>query len=143
MRCDHCSCPPGPTCPGGRNPAICRQVDPTSPKFRPGVRRNLANYKEPTHAAQTSDAPPALTVAESTALIAAMKGCPNWRASSCGCGLNRCLGGKGKAGEVSYADCFACLRPSARADRGGIDVGDVGRDEGGVDVDGGAAGLVQ
>jgi hypothetical protein len=45
--------------------------------------------------------------------VAAMKACPHWEASSsCGCGLNRCALGKGQAGVVSHADCFACLATS-------------------------------
>ncbi|WP_254053225.1 hypothetical protein [Singulisphaera sp. GP187] len=55
--------------------------------------------------------PPRPTVAESTALIARMKACPHWQASSeCGCGVNRCLAGKGREGKVSHQDCFECLQ---------------------------------
>lgn len=52
MRCNHCPCPPGPTCPGERNGEICVKADPSSPNFRSGIRRNLANWKDRDHAAQ-------------------------------------------------------------------------------------------
>jgi hypothetical protein len=53
---------------------------------------------------------------EVAALIARMKACPHWRATSaCGCGLNLCAAGKGKGGVVSHADCFACLAATPSA----------------------------
>lgn len=57
---------------------------------------------------QTPSRPSAQTTIN---LIAEMKGCPHWVArSDCGCGVNVCRAGKGKAGLVSHADCQVCLR---------------------------------
>lgn len=39
-----------------------------------------------------------------------MRACEHWqRSSGCGCGLNRCALGKGRAGVVSHEDCRICL----------------------------------
>lgn len=50
-------------------------------------------------------------VGEVFALIDRMKNCKSWLASSsCGCGANQCLAGKGRQGIVNHQDCFACIR---------------------------------
>lgn len=61
---------------------------------------------------RTVQAPaPSPEVARFLTLIARMKACPSWVASSsCGCGTNKCLAGKGRQGFVSHQDCFGCLR---------------------------------
>lgn len=113
MRCTHCPCPPGPTCPGERNSEICVKADPTSPNFRPGVRRNLEVWQEPTphpvdqHAAapgpgrklvnfvvattkHIAAGRPMATAEQKAERLAICQGCEHYdegRCQRCGCGL--------------------------------------------------------
>jgi hypothetical protein len=88
-----------------RHPRYCELVDPRSPTYQPAYVSLLA--KDP--CGQPEQAP-RLSVANAVGLIARMKACESWEASSeCGCGNNRCRLGKGRDGIVSHQDCFACL----------------------------------
>lgn len=59
-----------------------------------------------------------MTASETIALIARMKSCEHWEATSdCGCSANICKAGKGKEGIVNHADCFACLTSLPNATR--------------------------
>lgn len=79
--------------------------DPAHPDYNPAYIPLVLRQAE-------DDAPLPVPVPSVTAqldMIARMKACPHWIKAGCGCSLNRCGLGKGDAGEVSHADCFACL----------------------------------
>jgi hypothetical protein len=51
----------------------------------------------------------AATVAQSLAVSRAIRACPHRGEPSCGCeGMARCAAGKGRGGDVSHSDCWAC-----------------------------------
>lgn len=91
-----------------RHARYCQLVDPASPIYNPGYIAVLAadpDCPEPVPAG------PTIPLAETLGLIARMKECLHWEASSsCGCGKNKCRQGRGLGGIVVHADCFSCLR---------------------------------
>ena len=122
-RCPRLDAGLGPECIGHACPGYCSLVDD-------GIQRYIdivLAWTAPAPEVSYSDGPrvpapatiaiPAAPVsvrpevAESLALVARMKACPSWVASSsCGCGANKCLAGRGRQGIVNHVDCFACLR---------------------------------
>ncbi|AGA26032.1 hypothetical protein [Singulisphaera acidiphila] len=128
---DHCeACPVAEGLPCYRDPGTCQRVaQPGQEAFRETIARHgkilaaqavLATQSmggvQPVTLERVSS-PTRPTVAASTVLIARIKACPHWQASSeCGCGVNRCAAGKGRDGKVSHQDCFECLQEARVAD---------------------------
>lgn len=88
----------------------CQLIDPASPIYNPGYIAVLAADPDCPET-PTPPATSAVPLAETLGLISRMKKCEHWEASSsCGCGSNRCLAGKGSPqGIVSHQQCFECL----------------------------------
>lgn len=108
-RCENCPVPAGLAC--YENPGMCRRAaKPEEVEFRATLVRHAETRAKQNAGAATP------ACGETLAMLARMKKCPNWVArSDCGCGVNECRVGKGKAGLVSRQDCFACLAISPLA----------------------------
>lgn len=136
LKCDEsCTCPLKGSCLGRRfpefGPLMRSYWDSGDPVKRNHVlARSKTPYVPPDPELSKPGAPPPppsgpasprvvmvdlsnpRNVALQLANIAQVKRCPSWEAtSSCGCGMNRCRLGKGRAQDnaVSYQDCFECL----------------------------------
>lgn len=110
--CETCPVPAGLEC--DREPVRCRRASrPGEELFRATLVKRAkirASGVRETIEAETSDPPP--TVAESLVLLRLMKTCPH-RSPCPGCSHKGiCALGKGNAGTVRDADCFACIRES-------------------------------
>lgn len=110
MTCEKCPhCPlagQNAACRGqGRHKRFCELVNPAASAYNPA-------YLSRASVASGQESPlTVIPVAGTLGLIARMKKCPSWEASSsCGCGQNKCRQDKGLGGIVVHADCFACLR---------------------------------
>lgn len=103
-RCKDCPAAIGDPCTPSQGK--CRRVgEPGQDAFRSTIARQ-ARIR-----ARQATRPSVIPCGESLGLIVRMKSCPNWVArSDCGCGVNECRAGKGKAGLVNHADCRACLQ---------------------------------
>jgi hypothetical protein len=109
-RCRHCPAAPGSSCAGLSAPRLCELIDPDHPDHAPAYRDVLRAAPPP------PESRPRRGLAETLALLAAMKACPHRvERTDCGCGgLASCTSGKGRAGVVHSGDCFDCLAPTRR-----------------------------
>lgn len=95
-----------------KNESLRNLVNPDHPFYNPAyipvLIRMATGEPPPTHPAPGGG----MSFASDLANIARVKACPHWeKTSECGCGMNRCRAGKGRAGDnaVSHRDCFECL----------------------------------
>lgn len=113
-KCPNCPVPDGTPCLATVDPLRFAMFCEWAESGTDGQRQHIIGRSRiglggspvppPTQAAAPS-------VAESLAMIARVKECPNWvPRSDCGCSINECRLGKGQAGKVTHNDCFACLR---------------------------------
>ncbi|APW59208.1 hypothetical protein [Paludisphaera borealis] len=112
-RCRHCPVASGSSCAGVSVVRLCELVDPAHPDYNPAYLDVLRPVPERPPGIADDHAPGRRRrgLAETLALLSAMKACPHRiERTDCGCGgLASCTSGKGRAGVVHSGDCFDCL----------------------------------
>lgn len=95
---------------------FCDLVTKGVPGYRELVRRRTLDEPSRPAMARSSVAAAAMptrpSAAESKRRLTLVKGCPHFeKATNCGCGVNRCLIGKGRKGDglVSLTECLECV----------------------------------
>lgn len=99
-------------CPLANEERPCVAQLTRHPRYcRPEYRAVVLAYENPFQSVISETERNRESLRQSLSLIARVKACPSWEASSsCGCGNNRCRLGRGRDGIVSHQECFACLR---------------------------------